>query len=197
VADMWRLFIAIELPADVLSSLAGIQTVLKKQVPPQTVRWVNVDGIHLTLKFLGDTPAAKRTSLEEALGQAVEGHFTFSLATGTLGCFPNTRQPRVVWVSIQNDVDALKALRDAVEEHVAPLGYPTENRPFSPHLTLGRVHRDARRDDVRQFGELIADSTANDVHEWPVSAVSLIRSELKPSGAVYTPLLHAALMERQ
>jgi 2'-5' RNA ligase len=197
VADTWRLFIAIELPADVLSGLAGIQTALEKQAPPRTVRWVNVDGIHLTLKFLGDTPAAKRASLEKALGQAAEGHFTFSLATGALGCFPNTRQPRVVWVSIQNDMDALKALRDAVEEHIAPLGYPTENRPFSPHLTLGRMHRDARRDDVRQLGELIANTTANDIHEWQVSAVSLIRSELKPSGAVYTPLFHAALKERQ
>ena len=197
MADTWRLFIAIELPADVLSSLAGLQAVLKKQVPPQTVRWVNADGIHLTLKFLGDTPAANRTSLETALGQAVEGHFTFSLATGAVGCFPNTRQPRVVWVSIQNDVDALKALRDAVEEHVAPLGYPTEDRPFSPHLTLGRIHRDARRDNVRELGALIASATASDIHEWQVSAVSLIRSELKPSGAVYTPLLHAALKERR
>jgi len=197
MADMWRLFIAIEIPDEVLSSLAGIQTRLKQQAPPQTVRWVNADGIHLTLKFLGDTPAIKRASLEKALTEAVKGHAPFALTTGTLGCFPNTKQPRVIWVSIQNDTDALKALRDAVEEHIAPLGYPTEDRPFSPHLTLGRVHRDARRNDVQQLGELIASATVASTHEWQVTDVSLIRSELRPSGAVYTPLFHAPLRERQ
>jgi 2'-5' RNA ligase len=196
MADMWRLFIAIELPDEVLSGLAGIQTALKEQAPPHTVRWVGADGIHLTLKFLGETPAVKRASLEKALAQAVVGHTPFALATGSLGCFPNARQPRVVWVSIQHDVDALKAVRDAVEEHIAPLGYPTEDRAFNPHLTLGRVHRDARRDDVRQLGDMIANPPVSDIREWQVTGVSLIRSELKPSGAVYTPLFNAPLKER-
>jgi 2'-5' RNA ligase len=196
MADTWRLFVAVELPRDVLAGLTAVQTALKAQTPPRTVRWVNTEGIHLTLKFLGDTPSAKGESLEAALQQAAEGHSTFSLATGTVGCFPNVRRPRVVWVSIQKDVDALNALRDSVEEHIAPLGYPTEDRPFSPHLTLGRVNRDARQNDVRQFGELIANTTVADIHEWQVTAVSLIRSELKPSGAVYTPLFRAQLIER-
>jgi RNA 2',3'-cyclic 3'-phosphodiesterase len=191
--DMWRLFIAIELPSSVLAQLADVQDQLKKRTPPRTVRWVNPDGIHLTLKFLGDVPVIKRDSLEKALAKAVEGHAPFALSTGNLGCFPNTNRPRVAWIGLQNQVEALAALRDAVERLIAPLGYPTEDRPFSPHLTLGRVRREARRDDVQKLGDLIANSPAPSAQRWQVTAISLIRSELKPSGAVYTPLFYAPL----
>lgn len=193
MAEMWRLFIAIELPPAVLSQLVQMQETLKKRTPPETVRWVNPGGIHLTLKFLGDVSVTRRSSLEKALASAVEGHTPFGLATGSLGCFPNTRRPRVVWVGIHDNVKALTALHDAVEAHVAPLGYPTEDRPFSPHLTLGRVRREARPGDVRALGELVDHHPPAEPHGWQVTGVSLIRSELKPAGAVYTVLYHAPL----
>jgi 2'-5' RNA ligase len=193
MADMWRLFVAIELPSSVLVQLAEAQDSLKKRTPPGTVRWVNPKGIHLTLKFLGDVPVTKRSSLEQALTTAVEGHAPFMLSTGGLGCFPNTNRPRVVWIGLRNQVEVLSALRDATERLIAPLGYPTEDRPFSPHLTLGRVQREARRDDVQRLGESIANFPAPPAQQWQVTSVSLIRSELKPTGAVYTPLFHALL----
>ena len=115
------------------------------------------------------------------------------LSTGGLGCFPNPSRPRVVWIGLQNQVKALSALRDDVERLIAPLGYPTEDRLFSPHLTLGRVQRDARRPDVQKLGELISNFPAPTAQPWQVAGVSLIRSELKPTGAVYTPLFHAPL----
>jgi 2'-5' RNA ligase len=193
MADMWRLFIAVELPSAVLAQLAEIQEHLKRRTPPGTVRWANPDGVHLTLKFLGDVSVTKRNSLEKALVKAVEGHASFTLSTGSLGCFPNANRPRVLWIGLENQIEALAALRDAVERLIAPLGYPTEDRPFSPHLTLGRVQRDARRDDIQKFGELIANSPTPTAQRWQVTGVSLIRSELKPTGAVYTPLFHAPL----
>jgi 2'-5' RNA ligase len=193
MAEMWRLFIAIELPPVVLSQLSQIQETLKKHAPPKTVRWVNPEGIHLTLKFLGDVPVIKRGSLEKALANAVEGHAPFKLAAGGLGCFPNSRRPRVAWVGIHDNTEALLALRNAVEASIAPLGYPTENRPFNPHLTLGRVRREARRNDAQQLGELIGSIPTPEPQRWPVTGVSLIRSELKPTGAVYTSLYHAPL----
>lgn len=193
MAEMWRLFIAIELPPPVLAQLNQIEAFLKKSVPPGTVRWVNPEGIHLTLKFLGDVSVTKRDSLEKKLALAVEGRAPFILAAGGLGCFPNTRQPRVVWVGIHESSEALLALRNAVEEHVSPLGYPTEDRPFSPHLTLGRVKREAPRSDAQKLGELIARAPAFDAQRWQVTGIRLIRSELKPSGAVYTPLFDAPI----
>jgi 2'-5' RNA ligase len=190
---MWRLFIAIELPSSVLAQLADVQDHLKKRTPPGTVRWVNPAGIHLTLKFLGDVSVTRRGSLEQALSAAVEGHAPFMLSIGGLGCFPNSGRPRVAWIGLQNQVKALAALRDDVERLIAPLGYPTEDRPFSPHLTLGRVQREARRPDIQKLGELIANFPAPTAQHWQVTGVSLIRSELKPAGAVYTPLFHAPL----
>jgi 2'-5' RNA ligase len=190
---MWRLFIAIELPQSVITRLSELQADLKRETPPDTVRWVNPTGIHLTLKFLGDTPVTQRAVIEAALAQAASGHAPFMLAAGGLGCFPNCRRPRVVWAGIRESLDALAALQWAVEQFVAPLGYPTEDRPFSPHLTLGRIQRDARPGDVQKLGERVVGTPSTEPERWQVERITLIRSELKPAGAVYTPLFHAAL----
>ncbi|MBI5959975.1 MAG: RNA 2',3'-cyclic phosphodiesterase [Chloroflexi bacterium] len=188
-----RLFIAIDLPADVRDGLARIQLALKKQSPPETVRWVNPNGIHLTLKFLGDVPVTQRATIEEKLVSAAQPHGVFSLVAGGLGCFPNALKPRVVWVGVHQSLEPLIALRDAIERAIAPLGYPTEDRAFSPHLTLGRVRQEARRADSQQLGEVVAQTSVKEKFEWHVSDVCLIRSDLKPSGAIYTTLFHAPL----
>jgi 2'-5' RNA ligase len=193
MAEMWRLFIAIELPPAVIAQLTQVQDHLKKHVSSSVVRWVNPNGIHLTLKFLGDAPVEQRQTLEESLAKAVQGHKPFTLAAEGLGCFPNLKQPRVVWIGIHESVEALLALRNAIETRIAPLGYPTEDRAFSPHLTLGRIRREAQRSDAQKFGDLVAHTTPPDPQRWQVQQVSLIRSELKPTGAVYTPLCHAPL----
>jgi 2'-5' RNA ligase len=188
-----RTFIAIELDEEVHDNLRHLRDRLAGQVAPGSVRWVRPEGIHLTLKFLGDTPVDKVEEVKAALTQAAAevGPFTFTV-TG-LGCFPNSRRPRVVWVGIQELTGALARLRDAVEEHVAPLGFPTERRSFSPHLTLGRVQRRASKSEVREIGEVVASSSIGIVGEMTVTSVSYIKSDLKPSGAVYTTLSEAAL----
>jgi 2'-5' RNA ligase len=193
MAEMWRLFIAITIPPNVLDSLMAIQDQLKHKTPPHTVRWVRSEGIHLTLKFLGDVPVVKRKTLEKTLAEATQDHAPFTLSATGLGVFPNLKRPRVAWVGVEQDRAALTALRDAVEEHIAPLGYPTENRPFNPHLTLGRIRRDARRADIQRFAELIGTRDLTDRYAWQVNNVHLIRSELKPTGAVYTTLFEAPL----
>lgn len=193
MADLWRLFIAIELPSEVMSALAEIQTRLKQAVPPRLVKWVDPAGIHLTLKFLGDVPIERRSEMEKALAEAVHDHPVFDLATAGLGCFPNAKRPRVVWVGIQHE-KALQALRDAVEAHISPLGYPTEERSFNPHLTLGRVRREAAPSDVIRLGTVVENATAPEACTWRVESISLIRSELQPDGAVYTELFQAPLL---
>lgn len=193
MTETWRLFIAIPLPDAVIAVLDEAQRALKKVVPPRTVTWVAPSNIHLTLKFLGEVPVAQRDMIAQALSRAVEEHGGLTLGTTGLGCFPNSRSPRVVWVGLGGDKDALHQLRDSVERAIAPLGYPTENRPFSPHLTLGRVRRDVARADAQRLGDIVHETTAPRAVNWSVTELILFRSELKPGGADYTKLHRAPL----
>jgi 2'-5' RNA ligase len=188
-----RTFIAIELDEQCKSSLSRLRQRLGEQMPPRSLRWVPPEGIHLTLKFLGDTPLEKVDAVKLALAQAAAQVAPFTFVVGGLGCFPNSRQPRVVWVGLQEPTGALAGLQKAVEDRVAPLGFPTEKRPFSPHLTLGRVQRYASRSEVRQIGEVAEASTVGTIAEVAVTAVFYIKSDLRPSGAVYTALFEAKL----
>ncbi len=188
-----RTFIAIELDQELRQKLADVQSRLRREVPPQAVRWVRPEAIHLTLKFLGDTSQDQVEQVKEALDRAAREVSPFEFTVGGVGCFPNTRRPRVVWIGLHEPTGALRRLRDAVEAQVAPLGFPSEKRPFGPHLTLGRVHRRASSSDVRALGEIIAASTVGDIDEMRVGEVCYIKSDLRPGGAVYTALSRASL----
>jgi 2'-5' RNA ligase len=193
MSEAWRLFIALELPRNVLTTLAHIQSDLKRTTPPGAVRWVQPKGIHLTLKFLGDVPVSQLTDLKAALEQATSSHEPFELAIEGLGCFPNTQRPRVLWAGVTGELSRLNALQSAIERFIAPLGYPTERDTFSPHLTLGRTARQAGRDETAALGRLVEQTDIGQVARWRVEAVSLMRSQLKPDGAVYTELHQAKL----
>lgn len=188
-----RTFIAIELDESIKDELTKLQERLKGETPRGSVRWVRSGGIHLTLKFLGDVPADQVEKITTALQRSCQGVSPFSLSCGGLGCFPNPRRPRVVWVGIQEETGTLVQLKKAIEENVAPLGYPTEKRKFSPHLTLGRVQRRASSGDRGQLGELVEASEIGILGQMEVRSVSLIRSDLRPSGAVYTRLAEVEL----
>lgn len=191
--NSWRLFIAVAIPPAVKSVLTTLQDDLRDKTPHKAVRWVNPDGIHLTLKFLGDVPLTKRSALEKALATAAADIASFDISTQALGCFPNSNRPRVVWLGIGGDTESLRNLWQLVETHVAPLGFPTENRPFSPHLTLGRVRREANRTSVTQVGNAVIQTTPPAASRWHVDTVHLVRSTLLPSGAEYEDIFVAPL----
>ncbi len=188
-----RLFIAIELPDAVQEALASLQKSLQAFDRNHAVRWTAIDSIHLTLKFLGETNVSRQAAIQSALHEAVAGHEPFDLDVVGAGCFPDVHKPRVVWAGLGGELPALHALRDAVERTVAPLGYPTEDRPFSPHLTLGRARQDASRAALSALGEQVQKVEARILATWPVEGVNLMRSDLKPAGAVYTQLAYEAL----
>jgi 2'-5' RNA ligase len=190
-----RTFIAVELSEDLREELGLLQDELRTQLPPGSVRWVRPEGIHLTLKFLGDTPVGQVDQVKAALAEAAAEVGSFRVTVRGLGCFPNTRRPRVIWVGLEEPTGALQRLRDAVEAHIAPIGFPTERRRFSPHLTLGRVQRRATSSEVREIGQRVAASAVGLVGEMEAATVSCIKSDLKPSGAVYTTLLETQLQE--
>ena len=192
---MLRTFIAVELDREFLRNLENLQDRLRAQVAPRSVRWVRPEGIHLTFKFLGETRPDQLAAVKVALDQAATGILPFTFTAGGLGCFPDTRRPRVIWVGLYEPTGTLARLRDAVESHVAPLGFPTEKRSFRPHLTLGRVQRHASKSEVREIGEVVAATETGVLDEMHVEQVSYIKSDLKPGGAVYTTLHEARLQQ--
>lgn len=180
-----RLFIAVELAPAVRDALRTARAALEKQ-GKLAVRWVDPDGAHLTLKFLGATPAGRRQAIVDVLTSAARAARPFTLQTAGLGLFPRPQAPRVVWLGVDGELAQLHALQYAVERLVAPLGYPTEARPFSPHLTLGRTQKDAARQELAAIGAAVGRAVPPPVAAWPVSQVVLMRSERLPASARYT-----------
>jgi 2'-5' RNA ligase len=191
--DAIRAFIAIELPDAILTEVGNVEARLKPQMPNDAIRWVKADSIHLTLKFLGQVPSDQLSLIMSSLRAAVAAHAPFTLEVKGAGCFPNIHRPRVVWVGVQENDHRLHAVQRAVENAIAPLGYPTEIHDFTPHLTLGRLARDVRQVDQKKIGEVVQAARVGSLGKWEVRQVALIKSDLKPSGAEYTILAQAPL----
>ena len=186
-----RAFIALELPQRILDKIARLQERLKQDVPSGLVRWVRPEGIHLTLCFLGDVPEAQINDIAGAMRQACTSYACLGISIGGLGCFPDVRRPRVLWIGVNEQTGELVRLQQDVERSLVPLGFPPETRGFHPHLTLGRIEA-RNRERVQVLGEYIARAKVNIGHV-QMASVSLMRSQLLPGGAVYTQLAEAEL----
>lgn len=193
MAEMIRAFIAIELTDDFKGVLLEVGRQLEARIAPGTVRWVKPKAMHLTLVFLGDTPAVKLEAIHQAITAAAAPIPPISLTATGLGCFPNTRRPRVVWVGVGEPAAHLQQLKRALDRQLEPLAYRPERRSFSPHLTLGRVHKRARREDAALLGEVVESATLTDAGAMTAQQVHLIRSDLRPAGPIYTVLASAPL----
>jgi 2'-5' RNA ligase len=156
------------------------------------VRWVRPEGIHLTLKFLGDVPADRLDAIAEAMRAACTPHPPFSLSIGGMGVFPDPRRPRVVWLGVEEPGGTLLRMQRDVDRTISPLGFPPEKRRFSPHLTLGRVKQGRTAAELEALGQYATHARVR-IGEMAVHAVYLMRSDLRPDGAVYTELATAAL----
>ncbi len=181
--DFIRTFIAVEIPSGIKEEMARVQAGLKES--GAYVGWVRPEGIHLTLKFLGDVEASRIDELAAAVQDAARGTGPVRLDVRGIGVFPNARAPRVVWLGVSGEVDALSALADRIEAACERLGYPREKRGFTPHLTLGRVKSPGRRESLMRK---VAEYEKADLGGFTAESVSIMKSELKPSGAVYTEM---------
>ncbi|MFN2137450.1 MAG: RNA 2',3'-cyclic phosphodiesterase [Candidatus Promineifilaceae bacterium] len=179
MAETFRAFVAVSLPEEVIGYLGKLIEDLAAQVPPRSVRWTQPDKMHLTLRFLGDTKKDLLQELQNALDSVTQARKPFSLQLQGFGCFPNCRRPRVLWAGLGGNLDAAAGLKAAIDEAIVPFGWEREERPFSPHLTLGRV-KDASRLDKQRWPETVEPLPI------PVAAVHLVQSDLTPGGPIYT-----------
>ena len=173
-----RAFIAIDLPESIQAALGQQQATFRAACPG--ARWTRSEGIHLTLKFLGEITEAQVQQVSEALA-GFEPFEKFSIEVKGFGCFPDARRPRVFWTGLEAPPD-LGQLAERVEAAMESLGFPRENRPFSPHLTLARFK--APRDQPA-LQALLERQGAISLGRFEVSELFLFESKLSPHGAEY------------
>jgi 2'-5' RNA ligase len=181
-----RLFVAVDLPEKTREALGRLQEELRRR-DLSDLRWTSPRGIHLTLKFLGETPAGKVAAITDALASAVRGRPGFHLALGEPGTFGGRRGPRVLWLDVVGDIEPLRELQAAVEEALADVGFPPEERGFSPHLTLARVRQPAPAGTAERVVHALQAVTPPQA-DFDVRELLLMRSTLQPGGAVYERL---------
>lgn len=186
LSEKVRSFVAVEVPEQVRSRLGEVQDRLRARGYP--VRWVRPEGVHLTLKFLGSVDAGLLPEIQAVLADAAAGFVPFGLGIEGFGVFPSFGRPRVLWLGMAGDLQTLVLLQKAVDDGLKPLGFQPENRPFSPHVTLGRVPDDIPADARLKMGRELKEFHVGKLGTWRVQSVHLVRSRLQPSGAVYSSL---------
>jgi 2'-5' RNA ligase len=184
---MLRSFIAIELPAGIQKAILAGTAGLQNACPKPLVRWLPPENIHLTLKFLGDVSPANLEQLAEALAVETVKHDPFNISVGGLGAFPNPRRARVIWIGLEAPAGLL-TLQHSVESVSSRLGYTSEERPFSAHLTIGRTGQNCSAADLAAIRAGLEACLVGPLGTVKVAAVQIFKSELNPTGSVYTRL---------
>ncbi|MDO8722261.1 MAG: RNA 2',3'-cyclic phosphodiesterase [Syntrophales bacterium] len=179
-----RSFLAIELPEEILHKIADIQMRLKKNLPG-VISWVRPEGIHLTLKFFGNISGDDVVNISRVVENSVAPVKPLSLSIKDVGVFPDVVRPRVVWLGINGDVAPLSNLQKAMDRGFQEYGFKREERPFRPHLTLGRIKSSKGMSGLAAILEGGGDYSAG---QFQAKELTLFQSDLTPRGAIYTKL---------
>ncbi len=178
-----RLFIAIELPDELKKEMVKVQARLRKA--DVDASWTRAEGMHLTLKFMGEVAEQQVPEILSDLRKALEGAGPLRLEVKGVGTFPNPKNTRVVWIGLSGDIEKLMQRQSSIEHAMVLLGMEREERKFAPHLTLGRIkHIRSREQWIKTLEEIKDISLAG----FDVTSISLMKSELKPTGAVYAEM---------
>jgi len=184
---MPRSFIAIEIPAEIQSAIWKETASLRQRLGKPLVRWISQENIHLTLKFLGDVPLATLEALAQHLVPKLNRFPGFDLRVNGMGTFPNPRRPRVIWVGM-NAPKELATIAQAIKSGTVHFGFEPEKRPFSPHLTIGRVSQHISGSQSQQIAASLEQNRIEYLGTATIRSVEIFLSDLRPSGAVYTHL---------
>ena len=186
-----RAFIAVELPLPLREAVCKATAPLQGDIG-SVVRWVPMQNMHLTLKFLGDVSLANVEMLSEMLRAEADLFPCFELRLNGLGSFPNLKRPRVLYIGIQAPA-TLQALQRGIDSASRRLGYESEERGFSPHLTIGRVKQTITPTEQQTVRRALEAARIDALGTARVDSVHLFKSDLKPTGSVYTRLYSAPL----
>lgn len=189
-----RLFVAVFPPAEVVRQLAEASRGLARGLSPKAVAWTQPEQIHLTLNFLGGVEPARVQEIQREIDGACRRAERNLLQARGLGCFPTAARPRILWAGLSGDLAALQNLKRTLDECLAGLGYARDERPFHPHLTIGRVKQWTGR-DRRRLTESLPRWQKAEFGQWMVERVDLMRSELSQDGARHTRLQSFLLRE--
>ena len=186
-----RAFVSVDLPDAVRTALKPTLDALAAE-RIRGLRTVRAESAHITLRFLGNVPSGRLTAVAEALSAAARRVEPFQLRLGEVGSFPSSGAPSVLWIGLSDGLREARRLHEVVTDSLAALGWPAEERGFSPHITLARLaggsSRPARRDALR-----VASSTPPQRLTFDVRSVCLMRSRLEREGARYDRLADARL----
>ncbi len=192
--SLLRAFLASELPTALQDKIQVATAGLRQTLREDVIRWVPAHNVHLTLKFLGDISPAGVSLIEQILTTEATQFNAFDVQVEGLGCYPNPKRPRVLWVGLKAPPE-LASLQRAIEAGAARLGYESEERGFSPHLTIGRVRQNVSSGDIQKIRTALEKNPIGPLGNARVSAVHLFKSELRPEGSIYTRLFSAPLRE--
>lgn len=178
-----RSFLAIEIPETLYPPMEELQEKLKET--RADVKWVSPHNMHLTLKFFGAISSEKVAQASQIIEPIVAHYQPFSISISGLGCFPSRHRPRVIWLGINTGNREITLLQKEIEEKLSAAGFPAEERTFTPHLTMGRVRSGRNLSDLQPL--LVANQNWQ-VGAFAVREIVLFKSDLKPTGAIYTRL---------
>jgi 2'-5' RNA ligase len=179
--DVIRTFVCIEIPQSIKDRIGELQDELRQT--GGSVSWTRPSNIHLTLKFLGDVPASRIEPVSKAVARAAIAISPFEIEVAGTGCFPSSRNPRVLWVGLPSVPDTMNELYSNIESELEREGFPREKRKFSPHLTIGRIRTPGTGGPVAE--QLL--TTGFGGERFTATEVIVMRSDLKPTGSIYTP----------
>ena len=179
-----RSFIAIELPSKIKTELSGLVGRLSPKYQ-RSVKWVNPEGIHLTLKFLGSVPEEKISDIIDVLDDIASESHPFELCLDEVGAFPNLKSPRVAWVGISGNLHDLSSIHRKIENSIVHLGFEKEKRVFSAHLTIGRVKDSTNKIERADIGRDLSVSAIKQSLPFSINGFTLMKSTLTPKGAIY------------
>ena len=180
---MIRSFLAIEIPRTILKKIEEVQDDLKSS--RADVRWVNPEKIHLTLKFFGNIDESRIDPIVKSIERPIQTISPFSLKVRGVGAFPHLKNPRVIWMGLVDGKEVLVSFQKQLEKELEKIGFEPEERAFHPHLTLGRMKSSKAREELTGRMERHQEEEFGD---FQVERIVLFKSDLRPTGPIYTPL---------
>ena len=180
---MLRSFLAIELPGTILKKIGEVQEDLKSSYAD--VRWVSSERIHLTLKFFGNINESRIEPLVKSIEGQIWPTAPFPLRVKGIGVFPHLKNPRVIWIGLLDEKEVLISFQKRIEAELEKIEFEPEDRPFQSHLTLGRVKSSRGRNELVERMERYREEEFGDFR---AEKVILFKSDLRPTGPIYTPL---------